>query len=60
MHNPEKNARIREKRKDTLLRKKHQKAKTYELKLDKTGSKSIPYVKASAAMSREALTLRSG
>ncbi|MGC8600800.1 MAG: hypothetical protein ACP5LX_07100, partial [Nitrososphaeria archaeon] len=36
MHNPEKNARIRERRKETLLRRKHQEAKTYELKLDKS------------------------
>jgi len=34
MLNPEKNVKIREKRKDTLLRRKHHKAKTYELKFD--------------------------
>jgi hypothetical protein len=34
MHNPEKNARIRERRKETLLRRKHQEAKTYELEFD--------------------------
>ena len=36
MSSPEKNARIREKRKGTLLRRKSQDAKTYELKFDRS------------------------
>ena len=36
MPNLKKNAKIREKRKQTLLRRKFQEAKTFELKLDKS------------------------